>query len=46
MANELMLVEGGQRCFADMSLRTDALERTIDFLLHNLLGIPSDRSEQ
>jgi acetyl esterase/lipase len=35
--HELMLVEGGRHDFAEMSTRTDALERTSDFLHRYLL---------
>lgn len=38
--HELMLVEGGQHSFAQMSTRTDALERTFNFL-HSHLAEPA-----
>ncbi|MCJ1712933.1 alpha/beta hydrolase [Curtobacterium sp. VKM Ac-2922] len=42
--HELMLVEGGQHSFAEMSTRTDALERTFTFLQRHLQpgrGVPA-----
>lgn len=43
VAHELMLVEGGHHDFAEMSTRTDALERTFDFLHRHLLIPATDR---